>query len=144
MVRLAVEVARELGLDAERQRNVEFGALLHDVGKIAVPKAIINKPGELDDREWSIIRTHTIEGQRMLERIGGRMRDVGFIVRSSHERWDGGGYPDGLSASAIPLEAQRNVEHDLLTFDPTMKGAKIDLAKTVDMSFQQKAAAKYK
>ena len=106
VVRLAVEVARELGLDAERQRNVEFGALLHDVGKIAVPKAIINKPGALDDREWSIIRTHTIEGQRMLERIGGRMRDVGFIVRSSHERWDGGGYPDGLSASAIPLEAR--------------------------------------
>jgi putative nucleotidyltransferase with HDIG domain len=106
VVGLAVEVARELGLDAERQRNVEFGALLHDVGKIAVPKAIINKPGELNDREWSIIRTHTIEGQRMLERIGGRMRDVGFIVRSSHERWDGGGYPDGLSADAIPLEAR--------------------------------------
>ncbi len=106
VVRLALEVAEQLGLDAEQRRNVEFGALLHDVGKIAVPKEIINKPGTLDQREWEIIKTHTIEGQRMLERVGGFMREVGEIVRSSHERWDGGGYPDGLRATAIPLEAR--------------------------------------
>ena len=88
------------------RRNVEFGALLHDVGKIAVPKEIINKPGKLDEREWEIIKTHTIEGQRMLERVGGFMREVGEIVRSSHERWDGGGYPDGLRGAEIPLEAR--------------------------------------
>jgi HD-GYP domain-containing protein (c-di-GMP phosphodiesterase class II) len=80
--------------------------MLHDVGKIAVPKEIVNKPGALDPDEWEIIKTHTIEGQRMLERVGGFMRDVGEIVRSSHERWDGAGYPDGLRAEAIPLEAR--------------------------------------
>jgi putative nucleotidyltransferase with HDIG domain len=106
VVRLALDVAHELGLDAHQRRNVEFGALLHDVGKIAVPKEIINKPGKLDEREWEIIKTHTIEGQKMLERVGGFMREVGEIVRSSHERWDGGGYPDGLRGAAIPLEAR--------------------------------------
>lgn len=106
VVRLAIEVADQLGLDAAGRRNVEFGALLHDVGKIAVPKEIINKPGRLDEREWEVIKTHTIEGQRMLERVGGFMREVGEIVRSSHERWDGGGYPDGLRGAAIPLEAR--------------------------------------
>jgi putative nucleotidyltransferase with HDIG domain len=106
VVRLALDVADELGLDADARRNVEFGALLHDVGKIAVPNEIINKPGELDEREWAVIKTHTIEGQRMLEKIGGFMREIGRIVRSSHERWDGSGYPDGLSGEAIPLEAR--------------------------------------
>jgi putative nucleotidyltransferase with HDIG domain len=106
VVSLALEVAAALGLDAHRARNVEFGALLHDVGKIAVPKEIVNKPGKLDPAEWEIIKTHTIEGQRMLERVGGFMREVGEIVRSSHEHWDGGGYPDGLRATAIPLESR--------------------------------------
>jgi putative nucleotidyltransferase with HDIG domain len=106
VVRLALDVAGQLGLNANERRNVEFAALLHDVGKIAVPKEIINKPGKLDDREWAIIKTHTLEGQKMLERVGGFMREVGEIVRSSHERWDGEGYPDGLSGEDIPLEAR--------------------------------------
>jgi putative nucleotidyltransferase with HDIG domain len=106
VVRLALDVAAELGLDAARRRRTEFGALLHDVGKLAVPKEIINKPGSLDDREWQVIKMHTIEGQRMLDRVGGIMRDVGAIVRSSHERWDGTGYPDGLKGEEIPLEAR--------------------------------------
>jgi putative nucleotidyltransferase with HDIG domain len=106
VVRLALDVAGELGLDADQKHNVEFAALLHDVGKIAVPKEIINKPGKLDEREWAIIETHTIEGQKMLERIGGFMREIGRIVRASHERWDGGGYPDGLAGEAIPIEAR--------------------------------------
>jgi putative nucleotidyltransferase with HDIG domain len=106
VVRLALEVATELGLDVDRRRNVEFGALLHDVGKIAIPKSIINKPGKLDDREWEVIKTHTIEGQKMLEKIGGFMREIGGIVRASHERWDGTGYPDGLSGNSIPIEAR--------------------------------------
>jgi putative nucleotidyltransferase with HDIG domain len=103
---LAVEVAADLGLDAKQRRLVEFGALLHDVGKIAIPKAIINKPGPLDQPEWEVIRTHTIEGQRMLTKIGGLMRDVGTVVRSSHERWDGNGYPDGLAGEGIPIESR--------------------------------------
>jgi putative nucleotidyltransferase with HDIG domain len=106
VVALALDVGKSLGLGAERLRNLEFGALLHDVGKIAVPKEIINKPGKLDPHEWKIIETHTIEGQKMLDRIGGFMRSVGLIVRSHHERWDGSGYPDGLAGEAIPLEAR--------------------------------------
>jgi putative nucleotidyltransferase with HDIG domain len=106
VVHLSIQVARELGLSSAAQRNVEFGALLHDVGKVAIPKEIINKPGKLDEHEWQIIKTHTVEGQRMLDRVGGLMREVGFIVRCSHEHWDGGGYPDGLRGTDIPLEAR--------------------------------------
>jgi HD-GYP domain-containing protein (c-di-GMP phosphodiesterase class II) len=106
VVALALEVATEMGLDGMGRQRVEFGALLHDVGKIAIPKSIINKPGPLDDDEWALIRTHTVEGQRLLDRVGGLMHDVGVIVRASHERWDGGGYPDGLAGEAIPIEAR--------------------------------------
>ena len=106
VVALTDEVGRHLGLRSKRRRDLEFGALLHDVGKIAIPKEIINKPGKLDPREWAIVRTHTIEGQQMLERVGGFMRQVGLIVRSHHERWDGGGYPDGLAGEAIPMESR--------------------------------------
>ncbi len=106
VVALALALADQFGLDSERRRNLEFGALLHDVGKIAIPKQIINKPGKLDPQEWTIIKTHTLEGQKTLDRIGGFMRHVGLIVRSHHERWDGRGYPDGLAAEAIPLEAR--------------------------------------
>jgi HD-GYP domain-containing protein (c-di-GMP phosphodiesterase class II) len=94
-----------MGLGSRQRRNVEFGALLHDVGKIAVPKEIINKPGPLTDDEWLVIKAHTIEGQRMLDRVGGLLSDVGRIVRSSHEKWDGSGYPDGLRADEIPVES---------------------------------------
>ncbi len=106
VVSLALELAEELELSPERQRNLEFAALLHDVGKIAIPKEIINKPGKLDPHEWTIIKTHTLEGQKMLDRVGGFMREVGIIVRSHHERWDGAGYPDGLAGEAIPVEAR--------------------------------------
>jgi HD-GYP domain-containing protein (c-di-GMP phosphodiesterase class II) len=106
VVALAVDVGHALGLDPIQRHNLEFGALLHDVGKVIIPKEIINKPGKLDATEWAIVKTHTVEGQRMLDRVGGFMRDVGLIVRSHHERWDGGGYPDGLSGEQIPLEAR--------------------------------------
>jgi putative nucleotidyltransferase with HDIG domain len=106
VVRLSLDVADRLGLDADIKRNVEFGALLHDIGKIAVPKEIINKPGELDQDEWALIKMHTVEGQKMLDTIGGFMREIGRIVRASHERWDGSGYPDGLSGEQIPIEAR--------------------------------------
>jgi putative nucleotidyltransferase with HDIG domain len=106
VVALTLELAEHLNLSHERRRNLEFAALLHDVGKIAIPKEIINKPGKLDPHEWTIVRTHTLEGQKMLDRVGGFMREVGTIVRSHHERWDGGGYPDGLPGEQIPLEAR--------------------------------------
>jgi putative nucleotidyltransferase with HDIG domain len=105
-VTLALQVGEHLRLRPERLRDLEFGALLHDVGKIAIPKDIINKPAQLDPEEWAIIKTHTVEGQRMLEQVGGFMREVGNIVRSHHERWDGTGYPDGLAGDDIPLESR--------------------------------------
>jgi putative nucleotidyltransferase with HDIG domain len=106
VVDLAMAVADELGLDAKERREVEFVALLHDVGKVRIPKEIINKPGKLTDEERAIINTHTIEGERMLKKVGGLLGRVGAVVRSCHERWDGGGYPDGLSGENIPLVAR--------------------------------------
>jgi putative nucleotidyltransferase with HDIG domain len=106
VVSLAMEVGERLGLGPAGLRNLEFGALLHDVGKIAIPKEIINKPVKLDAHEFQIIKTHTTEGQALLDRVGGFMTEVGQIVRSHHERWDGAGYPDGLAGERIPLEAR--------------------------------------
>jgi putative nucleotidyltransferase with HDIG domain len=106
VVRLALDVADAMGLDDDAKRGIEFGALLHDVGKIAIPNEIINKPGKLNENEWAVIKKHTIEGQKMLEKIGGFMVEIGRIVRASHESWDGSGYPDGLAGDAIPLEAR--------------------------------------
>ena len=103
VVALSLEVADELKLDSRERRNVELGALLHDVGKIAIPNEIINKPGPLSPEEWVVIKTHTVEGQRMLDRVGGMLREVGLVVRASHERWDGTGYPDGLAGEEIPI-----------------------------------------
>ena len=106
VIALSLEIADEMGLSEDDRRLVEFGALLHDVGKIAVPKSIVNKPGPLDDDEWQVMRQHTVAGQRMLDKVGGSMTDVGAIVRASHERWDGNGYPDGIAGDAVPLPAR--------------------------------------
>jgi len=106
VVELAMAVADKLGLDARARLRVEFGALLHDIGKISVPKEIINKPGPLDNEEWAVMHRHTIEGERMLQPIGGLLAEVGHIVRSSHEHYDGSGYPDGLAGNEIPIEAR--------------------------------------
>jgi HD-GYP domain-containing protein (c-di-GMP phosphodiesterase class II) len=106
VVELSLAVSDRLGLDSRQRRNVEFAALLHDVGKIAVPKEIINKAGPLDAEEWAVMHQHTIEGEAMLQRVGGVLADVGRIVRSSHEHYDGSGYPDGLAGEEIPVEAR--------------------------------------
>jgi HD-GYP domain-containing protein (c-di-GMP phosphodiesterase class II) len=106
VVDLSLAVADRLGLDHRQRRNVEFAALLHDVGKIAVPKEIINKAGPLDDAEWKVMHQHTIEGEAMLQRVGGVLAEVGRVVRSSHEHVDGSGYPDGLVGEEIPIEAR--------------------------------------
>ena len=106
VVDLALAVADGLGLDAAARRRVELGALLHDVGKLAVPDAILNKPGALDETEWAIMREHTAVGARMLMAAGPELARIAPIVRASHERLDGRGYPDGLAGDAIPLEAR--------------------------------------
>ncbi len=106
VVSLTLEVADRFGLNTRERRNAEFVALLHDVGKIRIPASIINKPGPLSDDERAVIETHTIEGEAMLTRVGGLLGDIGNIVRSCHERWDGSGYPDRLTGESIPLIAR--------------------------------------
>jgi putative nucleotidyltransferase with HDIG domain len=105
VVDLVVEVAGVFGLDEEAVRSVELGALLHDIGKIRIPESILNKPGPLDEHEWDVVRSHTEAGESILQPIES-LRDVLPLVRSSHERWDGRGYPDGLQGEEIPLGAR--------------------------------------
>jgi HD-GYP domain-containing protein (c-di-GMP phosphodiesterase class II) len=106
VVNLALRVGDELGVEGQDRIELEFAALLHDVGKVAIDNEIINKRGPLTQEEFTVIKTHTIEGHRMLAEIGGLLGRVGVIVRSCHERWDGTGYPDGLAGDAIPLAAR--------------------------------------
>lgn len=102
---LASAVGRRLGLSAEQLDEVARAAELHDVGKIAIPDEILHKPGALDEREWDLMRQHTVIGDRILG-VAPAMRPVAEIVRASHERWDGAGYPDRLAGEQIPLGAR--------------------------------------
>jgi HD-GYP domain-containing protein (c-di-GMP phosphodiesterase class II) len=105
-VDLAVVVADRLELDARSRHLTELTALMHDVGKIRIPKSIINKKGPLTEEEWTLIQRHTIDGEQLLSQVGGLLTEVGHIVRSCHERYDGRGYPDGLASEAIPIVAR--------------------------------------
>jgi diguanylate cyclase (GGDEF)-like protein len=102
---MAARVARRLGLSDPEADAVGIGALLHDVGKLAIPDRILDKAGPLDEREWDFMRRHTIIGQRVLDGAPS-LRDVAVLVRSSHERFDGAGYPDGLRGAQIPVGAR--------------------------------------
>jgi HD-GYP domain-containing protein (c-di-GMP phosphodiesterase class II) len=102
---LAVRVARQLGLAGEQLDEVARAAELHDVGKVGIPDTILNKPGPLDATEWEFMYQHTILGERILN-AAPALRPVARLVRSSHERWDGTGYPDQLAGDAIPLGAR--------------------------------------
>jgi diguanylate cyclase (GGDEF)-like protein len=106
VVALAKAVAEELRLPDAEQRDAEFTALLHDVGKIRIPSEIISKPGPLSAEEWALIKLHTVDGEAMLSQVGGLLGSVGRLVRSCHERWDGNGYPDGLAGEDIPRVAR--------------------------------------
>jgi HD-GYP domain-containing protein (c-di-GMP phosphodiesterase class II) len=100
-----MQLGRQMGLRLAEEAQVEFGFLLHDVGKVAIPDAILFKPDPLDEMERALMQRHTIIGSEIL-------RDVSFlgeakaVVRSHHERWDGAGYPDGLAGEAIPIAAR--------------------------------------
>ena len=102
---LARGVARRLGLPAEQRDIIARAAELHDIGKMAIPDAILNKPGPLDDREWRFMRRHTIIGEDILN-VAPALQPVAALVRASHERWDGKGYPDGMAGDAIPQGAR--------------------------------------
>jgi HD-GYP domain-containing protein (c-di-GMP phosphodiesterase class II) len=106
VVSLVTDVCDGLGVTGAERRDAEFAALLHDVGKIKIPSEIINKPGKLTDEEFELIKTHTVEGEKLLAQVGGILGNVGRIVRSCHEDWDGTGYPDGLVGDQIPRVAR--------------------------------------
>jgi len=102
---LSLRVGQELGLAADTLKRLELGALLHDIGKIGVPSSILAKPGRLSSSERAVIEMHPVLGERIIAPID-RLQEVRGIVRHCHERWDGRGYPDGLSGEDIPLEAR--------------------------------------
>jgi diguanylate cyclase (GGDEF)-like protein len=105
VAQLAVRVGHQLGLTGEQLDEVARAAELHDVGKVGIPDAILNKPGPLDATEWEFMHQHTILGERILN-AAPALRPVARLVRSSHERWDGTGYPDRLAGEDIPLGAR--------------------------------------
>jgi diguanylate cyclase (GGDEF)-like protein len=102
---LARQVARLLGLPAEQLEQICHAAELHDIGKVAIPDAILAKPGPLNDAEWAFMRRHTLIGERIVT-AAPALAPVARLVRASHERWDGGGYPDALAGEDIPLGAR--------------------------------------
>ncbi|MEP7335929.1 MAG: response regulator [Actinomycetota bacterium] len=102
---LAVRVATLMGLDPAAVEQIQLGALLHDVGKIGIPDRVLLKNGSLTDEERTLMRTHPLIGDRLLEPLD-FLPDVRAIVRHHHERWDGAGYPDGLAGEQIPLGAR--------------------------------------
>jgi two-component system, cell cycle response regulator len=102
---LAVDVGHALELRPDELDELVRAAQLHDLGKLAVPDEILHKKGPLDEGEWAFVRQHPLVGERIL-RASPAFRNVATIVRSTHERWDGGGYPDGLEGEEIPLAAR--------------------------------------
>jgi HD-GYP domain-containing protein (c-di-GMP phosphodiesterase class II) len=102
---LVHEVASRVGLRPERREILRRAAECHDIGKVAIPDEILHKPGPLDSAEWHVMRSHTVIGERILA-AAPSMLPVALVVRSCHERWDGHGYPDGLSGHHIPLESR--------------------------------------
>jgi diguanylate cyclase (GGDEF)-like protein len=102
---LAQGVARRFGMDSEKIDQVTRAAELHDIGKMAIPETILDKPAPLNETEMELMRQHTLIGDRILA-AAPALRPVGALVRASHERWDGKGYPDGMIGDAIPLGAR--------------------------------------
>ena len=102
---LSVIVGARLGLDGAQMAELAAVALLHDVGKIGIPDGVLHKPGPLDDAEWAPMREHPIIGERILASVPG-LQAVAHAVRHEHERWDGGGYPDGLAGEDDPARSR--------------------------------------
>jgi response regulator RpfG family c-di-GMP phosphodiesterase len=105
VARMAELTARRMGLSNREVRHTRLAAELHDVGKAAIPDAILDKPGMLDVKEWDFIRRHTLIGERIV-RAAPALAHVAELVRSCHERFDGSGYPDGMDGEQIPVGAR--------------------------------------
>jgi putative nucleotidyltransferase with HDIG domain len=102
--RISLSIGRELGLTIKELDALRYGGLFHDIGKIAIPDALLTKPGRLTDGEYELMKTHSAEGARIVGKFS-RLRDSVPIIRHHHERWDGRGYPDGVAGEDIPLPA---------------------------------------
>jgi ribonuclease P protein subunit RPR2 len=109
----SIEIARHMGLQLADAPGIEFGFLLHDVGKLAIPDAILYKPNALTQGERELMAQHPVVGAQLVADIG-FLREAVEIVRSHHERWDGTGYPDGLRGEEIPLAARVFAVADVL------------------------------
>jgi hypothetical protein len=105
VVALALATAHRLGLSEAEVKEVEQVALLHDIGKIAIPDAILRKPGQLSHEEWQVMRTHPVSSERLIRSAPG-LGHLAPAIRAEHERWDGCGYPDGLAGEEIPLASR--------------------------------------
>jgi len=105
VMRMTVALARHVGMEGDALRHIRFGALLHDIGKLALPDAVLIKPGPLTPDEMTLMRTHPVLGRDLLMRTA-FLRPAIDIPYAHHERWDGTGYPQGLSGEAIPLAAR--------------------------------------
>lgn len=102
----AVTLGRALETNSDTERTLYWAGMLHDLGKLAVPEAILRKPGRLTSEEFDVIKMHPARGADLLLQISGDFADIAAGVRSHHERWDGGGYPDRLSGESIPMIAR--------------------------------------
>ncbi len=102
--RISLSIGKEAGLTIKELDALRYGGLFHDIGKIAIPDALLTKPGRLTDEEFELMKRHSAEGARIVGKFS-RLSDSVPIIRHHHERWDGRGYPDGLAAEEIPLAA---------------------------------------
>ena len=144
VVKLSAEVARRLGLSEEEVEDVETAALLHDVGKMGISDAILRKPGPLSDEEWEAMRRHPEIGEQIVASIES-LSHLAPIIRAEHERWDGGGYPDGLTEEEIPLASRivlaSDAFHAMISDRPYRKAmspeaALRELEKNADKQFE--------
>src|SRR5436305_3175454 len=138
-----LEIARKFPVELVLTPELEFGFLLHDVGKVAIPDAILYKPGPLDDDERALMSRHPVIGSEIVQGIE-FLAEAADVVRSHHERWDGAGYPDGLTGEAIPLAARVFAIADTLdaltTERPYRSAGSIPAARAV---IREQAAAQF-
>ncbi len=131
VVELSVAVAWRMGLSEEEIKDVEQAALLHDVGKMGISDTILNKPGPLNEEEWEVMREHSVIGERIVSSMEG-LAHLAPVIRAEHERWDGGGYPDGLSGEQIPLISRIvfvcDAYHAMISERPYRKAIRVEEA----------------
>ncbi|HUR83699.1 MAG TPA: HD-GYP domain-containing protein, partial [Solirubrobacteraceae bacterium] len=130
---LSVNIGRHMGLDRDDLEVLRLGALLHDIGKIGVPDAVLHKPGKLDDDEWATMRLHPVIGEQVVASMD-TLAHLAPVVRAEHERWDGAGYPDGLAGTEIPLASRiilvADAFHAMTSDRPYRKALPRDVALT--------------